>query len=325
MLVLGLQGSPRKKGSTDYLLTAFFQEMEKYGVHRKVVDVCRRNITPCKGCGYCEKHGVCVTKDDDMAREMYSLVREADVIVAATPIYFYHGSAQLKGFIDRCQTLWSRKYRYRLKDPGHRIRKGFLLSQAATKGANLFEGLEVTMRYFFDALNAEYAGGLTFRSIENPDDYRNATTLSDDIAASVKSLLEPLAGRKKVLFACRENACRSQMASAFARLHGGDTVDALCGGSTPVEKINPLMEEAMAEKGIDMAFRIPQSIENAVADSKPDMIVTMGCGEACPFIPGAERLDWDLPDPAGRDLAFMREVRDRIEASVLTLLEKIKA
>ncbi len=320
MLVLGLQGSPRKNGSTDYLLSSFFKEVGKKGVESKIVDICRKNIKPCKGCGYCEKHGFCVTKEDDMALEMYGLVREADIIVAATPIYFYHASAQMKGFIDRCQTLWSRKYRFRLTDPGYKTRKGFLLSPAATKGVNLFEGLNVTMKYFFDALNAEYCGGLTYRAIEKPDDFKNVPSLQEDIANSVDRMVSPFSNRKKILFACRENACRSQMASAFAQYYGGEKVEALRGGSTPVKKINPMMEEVMAEKGIDMAFRVPQSIETAITKSKPDMIVTMGCGEACPFVPGSERVDWNLPDPSGKDLSFMREVRDQIEEKILNLL-----
>jgi len=322
MLVLGLQGSPRKNGSTDYLLSSFFKEIDKKGVESKIVDICRKNIKPCKGCGYCEKHGFCVTRDDDMALEMYSLVREADVIVATTPIYFYHASPQMKGFIDRCQALWSRKYRFSVSDPGGKTRKGFLISPAATKGVNLFEGLEFTMKYFFDALNAKYCGGLTYRAIEKPDDFNNVSSLQEDIARSVDKLISPFSNRKKILFACRENACRSQMASAFAQYYGGEKVEALRGGSTPVEKINPMMEEVMAEKGIDMAFRRPQSIDAAIAKGKPDVIVTMGCGEACPFVPGAERVEWNLPDPAGKDVSFMRDVRDRIEEQILNLLGK---
>jgi arsenate reductase len=323
MLILGLQSSPRKNGSTNYLLSSFFKEIEKQGIESKIVDICKKNIKMCKGCGYCEKHGFCITKDDDMALEMYSLVREADIIVAATPIYFYHASAQMKGFIDRCQALWSRKYRYKLEDPGCKTRRGFLLSPGATKGANLFEGLEVTMKYFFDALSAEYCGGLTYRSIENPDAFKNIPSLQDDISKSVDKLVSPFLNRKKVLFACRENACRSQMASAFAQYHGGDKIEALRGGSTPVGKINPMMEEVMAEKGVDMAFRVPRSIDTAILKTKPDMIVTMGCGEACPLVPEAERLDWDFPDPAGKDLSFMREIRDQIEEKVFNLLENI--
>jgi protein-tyrosine-phosphatase len=255
-----------------------------------------------------------------MSVEMYPLLYEADIVIAATPVYFYHASAQMKVFMDRCQALWSRKFRYRLLDPGSKTRKGFLLSQGATKGGDLFRGLEVSMRYFFDAFSADYAGGLTYRSVESPVDFKKYPSLPDDIEKAADSLLGTFAGRKKILFACRENACRSQMASAFAQYHAGEMVESLRGGSTPSHEVNPLMVEVMAEKGIDMAFRKPQSIENAISKAKPDMIVTMGCGEACPFVSGAKRLDWDLPDPAGKDINFMRQVRDEIEEKVRSLI-----
>jgi arsenate reductase len=79
----------------------------------------------------------------------------------------------------------------------------------------------------------------------------------------------------------------------------------------------------MHEKGIDMAYRVPQSIESAISDTTPDFIVTMGCGEECPFVPGAQMLDWDLPDPAGKPLDFMRQVRDQIESNVKNLIEEL--
>ncbi len=320
MLVIGLQGSPRKNGSTDYLLTSFLNEMESRGAETRAVTISRKNIKMCKGCGYCEKHGFCVTRDDDMAIEMYPLLHEADIVVAATPIYFYHASAQMKMFIDRCQALWSRKFRFQVADPGSKTRKGFVLSQAATKGEHLFRGLELSMRYFFDAFSAKYCGSLTYRAVENPVDFKKHPALLDEIGEAAGSLLESFADRKKILFACRENACRSQMASAFAQYHAGEMVESLRGGSTPASEVNPLMVEVMAEKGIDMAFRKPRSIEDAISKTKPDLIVTMGCGEECPFVPGAKRVDWDLPDPAGKDINFMRHVRDEIEAKVQSLL-----
>jgi len=323
MLVLGLQGSPRKNGSTDHLLTSFINEIDKRGVETQVIPISKKNIKMCKGCGYCEKHGFCVTRDDDMAIEMYPLLHEADIVVAATPIYFYHASAQMKMFIDRCQALWSRIFRYRVVDPGSKTRKGFLLSQAATKGEHLFRGLELSMRYFFDAFSADYFGSLTYRTVENPVDYKKYPSLLDDIGKIVDSLLEPFADRKKILFACRENACRSQMASAFAQYHAGEMIESLRGGSKPSNAVNPFMVEVMAEKGIDMVFRKPRSIEDAISKTKPDMIVTMGCGEECPFVPGAKRLDWDLPDPAGKDINFMRQVRDEIEAKVQSLINEL--
>jgi protein-tyrosine-phosphatase len=78
----------------------------------------------------------------------------------------------------------------------------------------------------------------------------------------------------------------------------------------------------MQEKGLDMAFRTPQHLKSAIANTPPEIIVTMGCGEECPFVPGAQVLDWDLPDPAGKPLDFMRQTRDEIENRVKTLIDE---
>jgi protein-tyrosine-phosphatase len=145
-----------------------------------------------------------------------------------------------------------------------------------------------------------------------------------DVEKAAADLIGPLIGRKKILFACRENACRSQMAGAFAQSLAGDKFEVLTGGSQPAENINPDMAKAMHEKGLDMAFRTPQHIESAIFDNPPQIIVTMGCGEECPYVPGARMLDWDLPDPAGKPLDFMRRTRDEIENNVKNLINELK-
>jgi len=91
-------------------------------------------------------------------------------------------------------------------------------------------------------------------------------------------------------------------------------------GSAPVNAINPLMVEAMEEKGIDMAFRRPKSIHEATINWIPDQIVSMGCGDSCPMYPGVKNVVWDLPDPAGRPIDFMRGVRDEIEKRIKELV-----
>lgn len=320
MMILGFQGSPRKKSNTHYLLSAFMDEAETLGAQTRIIEVAQKNIVPCIGCGYCEKKGQCITKDDDMTNEIYPLLREADVVVLAAPIYFYNVPAQLKAPIDRSQTLWSRKYKLNLTDPARHYRRGFLLAQGATKGKNLFEGVDLTAKYFFDAVGAEYNGSLTYRHIEYTGDMEKHPTVHKDVTDSVKELLAPLLGRKKILFACRENACRSQMAAAFAQYFAGDRIEAVSAGSEPAKKINLDMVNAMAEKGIDMGFRKTRFLDEAASELQPDMIITMGCGEACPFIPGMQRLDWDLPDPAGKSMDVMRNVRDEIEKKVKTLV-----
>jgi protein-tyrosine-phosphatase len=137
---------------------------------------------------------------------------------------------------------------------------------------------------------------------------------------AVEALMASYAARKKVIFLCRQNAGRSQMAGAFAQHLAGDKLDVATGGSRPAEKLNPDMVSAMAEKKIDLAFRTPQGIEAALANGRPDAIVTMGCGEECPVVPGALRQEWDVPDPSGQPIETMHQVRDEIETRVKQLI-----
>jgi arsenate reductase len=322
MLVLGFQGSPRKKGNTAFLLTNFMQAIEKLGAKTRMIEVTQKNIIPCKEYVVCERKGYCPI-DDDVKTEIYPLIRQAEVIVLASPIFFFNMTAQLKAVVDRCQLFWARKYKLKLADPAKKTKRGFLLSVGASKGKSLFDGLQLTAKYFFDAIDARYEGSLTYREIEGPKDLAKHPKVLTDIEKAAVDLIGPLNGRKKILFACRENACRSQMAGALAQYLAGDKFEVITGGSQPADQVNPEMVRAMHEKGIDMAYRVPQSIESAISDTTPNFIVTMGCGEECPFVPGAQMLDWDLPDPAGKPLDFMRQVRDQIENNVKNLIEEL--
>ncbi|MGD9080710.1 MAG: NAD(P)H-dependent oxidoreductase [Desulfobacterales bacterium] len=322
MLVLGFQGSPRKKGNTSFLLKNFMQAVEKLGAQTRIIEVTQKNILPCKEYVVCEKKGYCPI-DDDVKTEIYPLIRQAEVVVLATPIFFFNMTAQLKAVVDRCQLFWARKYKLKLSDPAKKSKRGFLLAVGASKGKSLFEGLQLTAKYFFDAIDAGFEGSLTYREIEGPKDMAKHPEVLADIEKAAAALMGPLLDRKKILFACRENACRSQMAGAFAQYLAGDKFEVITGGSEPADQVNPDMIEAMHEKGIDMTYRVPQSIESAISDTTPNFIVTMGCGEECPFVPGAQMLDWDLPDPAGKPPDFMRQVRDEIENRVNNLIKEL--
>jgi len=125
-----------------------------------------------------------------------------------------------------------------------------------------------------------------------------------------------------VLFVCVHNAGRSQMAAGFMRQLAGDQVEVLSAGSAPKDSINPIAIQAMAEVGIDIANQQPKILTTeAVLES--DAVVTMGCGDACPFYPGKRYEDWVLDDPAGQDIEFVRNVRDQIKARVQTLLSEL--
>jgi len=318
MFILGLQGSPRKGGNTSKLLSAFLDETERLGAHTKYLDVPRMNINPCRGCGNCERKGFCPI-DDDM-QQVLPLLRKADLIVMATPVFFYGATAQIKCLIDRSQVLWARKYVHNLEDPGRKWRQGLFLSVGATKGKDLFEGITLTSKYFFDAVGANFKGSLTYIKIEDPGDIENHPTALKDAKEKAGALVAPFLNRKKILFLCTENACRSQMAGAFTQYYAGDRIEVESAGSAPAKEINPTMKEVMGEKGLDMAFCIPKSIDDATPGGEPDLVVTMGCGDACPMFPEAKNVAWDLPDPARKPIEFMRDVRDEIEKRLEELI-----
>ena len=130
--------------------------------------------------------------------------------------------------------------------------------------------------------------------------------------------------RPEVLFVCVHNAGRSQMAAAFLAHHAGDAVVVRSAGTAPADAINPAVVEAMREVDIDLLAMgaTPKRLEDAAVQAS-DVVITMGCGDECPFYPGTRYLDWQLDDPAGRGVDAVRPIRDDIEARVLALLAEL--
>ena len=125
-----------------------------------------------------------------------------------------------------------------------------------------------------------------------------------------------------VLFLCIHNAGRSQMALGWFRHLAGDRAVALSGGSEPADRINPSAVAVMAEVGVDIAHEFPKPWTDEIVRAA-DVVVTMGCGDACPFYPGKRYEDWELDDPAGQDLEVVRPIRDEIEQLVRELLTRL--
>lgn len=125
-----------------------------------------------------------------------------------------------------------------------------------------------------------------------------------------------------ILFLCVHNAGRSQMAAGFARHLGGARVDVLSGGSNPGSSLNPMAVTAMAEVGIDIANAQPRLFTLDMLDAV-DVVVTMGCGDTCPYIPGKRYVDWPLDDPAGQSIEAVRVIRDQIKENVAALLAEL--
>ncbi len=164
--VLGLFGSPRKGGNTDLLLDEALKGAAAEGATVEAIHLSDCRITPCRECLSCFKSGDCVIADD--MQRIYPRLLEADIVILASPIFFYGITGWAKAMVDRVQALWARKYV--LFDPALGKegikRKGFFISVGGTKGQRMFEGAILTVRYFFDAFNADYAGELLFRKVD---------------------------------------------------------------------------------------------------------------------------------------------------------------
>ena len=128
--------------------------------------------------------------------------------------------------------------------------------------------------------------------------------------------------RPTVLFVCVHNAGRSQMAAGYLQALAADRIEVLSAGSQPADRVNPVAVAAMAEEGIDIAAESPKLLtDSAVVES--DVVVTMGCGDECPFFPGKRYEDWVLDDPAGQDLETVRPIRDEIRRRVEALVAEL--
>ena len=128
--------------------------------------------------------------------------------------------------------------------------------------------------------------------------------------------------RPEVLFVCVHNSGRSQMAAGLLRQLGRDRIAVRSAGSDPADSLNPAAVEAMLEAGVDMSAEVPKLLEDK-AVREADVVITMGCGDACPVYPGKRYEDWELEDPAGKSLEVVRGIRDEIRDRVLALIEEL--
>ncbi|GBE37805.1 MAG TPA: arsenate reductase ArsC [Nitrospirae bacterium] len=128
---------------------------------------------------------------------------------------------------------------------------------------------------------------------------------------------------KKVLFVCIENSCRSQIAEAFARIHGDDVIEPYSAGSRPSGIVNPKAIASMKEVGYDMTTHTSKSLSD-IPDIEYDYVITMGCGDACPFVRAEQREDWGIPDPKDMDAEDFRKVRETIEEKVKRLIADLE-
>ena len=132
-----------------------------------------------------------------------------------------------------------------------------------------------------------------------------------------------MADKPSVLFVCVHNAGRSQMAAGYLNHFGGDRIEVRSAGSEPADKINPVAVQAMAEEGIDIAAEQPKILTTEAVKAS-DVVITMGCGDTCPYYPGKRYEDWVLDDPAGQDIEHVRPIRDEIRRRVEQLISELQ-
>jgi glutathione/glutaredoxin type arsenate reductase len=126
---------------------------------------------------------------------------------------------------------------------------------------------------------------------------------------------------QKVLFVCIENSCRSQIAEGFARSLGKDVIEAYSAGSKPSGKVNPDAIKVMREAGIDISLQESKGFSDLTGKNF-DYVITLGCGDACPFVPADKHIEWKIENPMGKDLDFFRQTRDEIRDKVINFIEK---
>ena len=184
MKILGVMGSPRLEGNTDLLLDEVLRGAQSQGAETEKIIVSELEIAPCRECYGCLDDGNCVVLDD--MEDIYPKLLGADVVIIASPIFFYALTAQIKALIDRCQALWARKYVLK-QSPTNSARKGAFISVGATEGKQLFDGSILTVRYFFQTIGVKYADELLIRGVDEMGEIKeHPTALSDAFELGVR-------------------------------------------------------------------------------------------------------------------------------------------
>ena len=177
MKSLGIMGSPRIKGNTDLLLDEALNGAQSQGAEVEKLVIDKLKIAPCREFYGCLRDGNCAIRDD--MDDIYPKLLDADIIIVASPMFFYGLTSQVKALIDRCQALWARKYILK-QTPPNSARKGAFIAVGATTGKKLFDGSIITVKYFFQAIGVKYVDELLVRGVDKKGEImEHPTALSD--------------------------------------------------------------------------------------------------------------------------------------------------
>lgn len=322
MLAVGLQGSPRKGGNNSHILGLFLKRLEAKGFQTVTLPIPQLKFAFCIGCGSCEKSGWCVF-DDDYAMKIAPMLRRADVIIMASPVYFYGPSAQLKAAMDRGQMFWSRKYRLKLNDPLKKRRRGYILSSAATSGDDLFTSFILNARYFFDAIDTSYSGALTFRRAEGKGVLAGRSDTEKRVHTAADIAIAPLyPPKKRILFVCRDGAVKSRIAWAFATALSPGTTWISHAGTEPETRLKARCDAWMELRKTDLRYIPVISLNESLDTFSPNLIVDMD-GSLQDNSDITADITWDLPSSAPNNddeaKTLIRNVENRVKRLLATL------
>ena len=189
MKVLGIMGSPRRQSNTEILLDRALEGSREMGAEVEKLAVSELKVRPCLEIYACLKDGRCAIKDD--MQQVYEKLLEADHIAFASPIFFYGLTSQAKAIVDRCQALWVRRYVLDTGGGDGRTRRGIFISVGATRGERLFDGVVLTVKYFFDAIGVKYCGDLLVRGVDGEAHIREHATALEDALRLGRQLVSP--------------------------------------------------------------------------------------------------------------------------------------
>jgi multimeric flavodoxin WrbA len=189
MKVLGIMGSPRRQSNTEILLDRALEGSREMGAEVEKLAVSELKVRPCLEIYACLKDGRCAIKDD--MQQVYEKLLEADHIAFASPIFFYGLTSQAKAIVDRCQALWVRRYVLDMGGGDGRTRRGIFISVGATRGERLFDGVVLTVKYFFDAVGVKYCGDLLVRGVDGEAHIREHATALEDALRLGRQLVSP--------------------------------------------------------------------------------------------------------------------------------------
>lgn len=325
MYAVGIQGSPRKNGNTAYLLSSFLKALEDKGFKTDMFHAVDLRVAPCKEYNVCEKKGYCPL-DDHMEEIVFPVFREAEIVVFAAPVFFYSVPSQMKMLIDRCQTLWARKYRLQLYDPKEQYRSGVLLAQGATKGKNLFDGIRLTINYTGDAIGAPLSHVLLYNRIEKAGEMKAHPTVLHDTEELASVLNQTYREKKQICFFSEDDAGAGPLAAVLTDLYSMGGVISNHAGNQPAAAITKEIERALSEEDrIDLSFRKPLAYEDIYGTRTPEIIVAIN-GVVLPndIEPSAKIVRWELPMYDRSSSESFSSLKKKVEEKIKKLLTEIK-